>query len=670
MSQWIWRVGEFEIYHNMILHQRRQQYGYMEPVVWKLYAPEPVVRFRKTVTTEGGIFTVTACGDSSTTVIDEESSHLQGAHYTGVKKYGGRSEIELQRGKYTIEIRVSNSETFPCIYVDGVIRSDETWIADDMSNDWTPVGTYESLCDVNKTPETFSFAYEPVDYVRKEKIAGGVLFDFGRETFARTKIYGLSGHRVRVQFGESYEEALDAEHSIIHFERSPENGVLQFIPYAFRYIFISDEDARIEAEYEYLPLEHKGAFRCNDEVVNRVWDVAAYTFHLCSREFFLDGIKRDRWVWSADAYQSLFVSRYLFYDKDIEKRTLIALGGKEPFKAHINTIMDYSFFWIISLYEYYITYGDKEFIRQIAPQMDRVIHFCLERTDADGFMREKPGDWVFIDWAPMDKTGALCGEQILYARALECYAAIGAVIGRDTKEFAEKAAVLQRRVMDKFYDSKKKVFIDSYESGKRNITRHSNILAYLFLPCSERQKKDIYENVILNDDVPQITTPYFKFYENQVHCMAGNPEILEEAIRDYYGSMLSTGATTLYEEYDPDMSGTEHYAMYGDPYGKSLCHAWSASPIYLLGCYRLGVRNTGIAYETFDVRPQLGGLREFKGQVPVPGGVVSVEADEKGVRVKVDIEGGTLYIGNAKYTLQKGVEKYVQCGLSVGRMEV
>lgn len=39
MSQWIWRYGEFECYHNMILHTRRQQYGYPEPVVWKLYAP-------------------------------------------------------------------------------------------------------------------------------------------------------------------------------------------------------------------------------------------------------------------------------------------------------------------------------------------------------------------------------------------------------------------------------------------------------------------------------------------------------------------------------------------------------------------------------------------------------------------------------------------------------
>lgn len=43
MSQWIWRYGEFECYHNMILHTRREQYGYNEPVVWKLYAPEPVV---------------------------------------------------------------------------------------------------------------------------------------------------------------------------------------------------------------------------------------------------------------------------------------------------------------------------------------------------------------------------------------------------------------------------------------------------------------------------------------------------------------------------------------------------------------------------------------------------------------------------------------------------
>lgn len=647
MSQWIWKFGEFEVYHNLLLHNRRQQYGYPEPVVWKLYAPEPVVCFKKEVTTEGGSFRVRACGNISVTVGKEPWNQ---------KKYGGQSEIKLKPGTTEVSIRVANMKTFPCIYVDGVIESDESWVADDMSHNWEPVGTYERFRNPDQTPEVFPFAYAPVSYVKKEQVFGGVLFDFGKETFARTKITGLKKEQVRVQFGESREEALDADWSVIHFDETPENGEISYMPYAFRYIFVSDEQAEIQGEYEYLPLEYRGEFRCDEEIVNKVWDVAAYTFHLNSREFFLDGIKRDRWVWSADAYQSFFVNRYLFFDKEIEKRTLIALGGKSPFKVHINTIMDYTFFWIISLYDYYVTYGDKKFLEQIAPQMNEVMDFCLNRTDEDGFMRGKPGDWIFIDWAPMDKTGALCGEQILYAKAMESYGKICDILKISDKGCREKAKKLQEQIFEKFYDREKQVFIDSYESGKRNVTRHSNILAYLFLPCNEKQKKDIYEKVILNDKVAQITTPYFKFYENQVHCLAGNGMLLEESIRKYYGSMLATGATTLYEEYDPAMEGVQHYAMYGNPYEKSLCHAWSASPIYLLGNFRLGVQNTGIAYETFDVRPMLGDLQEFSGKVPVPGGCVQVSMNKKELRVKTDVPGGTLWIGEKKYTLEPGVE--------------
>lgn len=643
MSQWIWRYGEFECYHNMILHTRRQQYGYPEPVVWKLYAPEPVVCFKKEVTTEGGTFRIHALGNISVIV---------GAEPWNQKKYGGQREIKLEPGTTTVLIRVANTETFPCIYVDGVIESDDTWLCDDMSQDWKKVGTSEMFVSPEQTPDHFPFSYLPVSWVKKEKVEGGVLFDFGKETFARTHFSGLGEGPVKVRFGESREEAMDPEWCVIRFEDKPEKGVLSYIPYAFRYLFVSDEKVEVKAEYEYLPLEYKGSFHCSEEIINKVWDVAAYTFHLNSREFFLDGIKRDRWVWSADAYQSLFVNRYLFFDKEIEKRTLIALGGKQPFKVHINTIMDYSFFWIISLYEYYMTYGDKDFLEQIQDQMKAVMDFCLERRDEDGFMRGKPGDWVFIDWAPMDKTGALCGEQILFAKAMECYAAICAVIGRDDRGLGGEAEKLRKQIFEKFYDTEKKVFIDSYESGKRNVTRQSNILAYLFLGCDDTVKKDIYERVVLNDEVPQITTPYFKFYENQVHCKAGNTNLLEKSIREYYGSMLATGATTLYEEYDPTMTGVEHYAMYGNPFEKSLCHAWSASPIYLLGNFRLGVENTGIAYDTFDVRPNPGDLKGFYGKVPVPGGTVSVSVDQEEIRVYSEIPGGTLYVDGKAYTLE------------------
>lgn len=642
MAQWIWKFGEFEVYHNELLHNRRLQYGYREPPVWKIYSPDSAVRFRKKVTTQGGELRITASGYFAVTT---------GTGYHDRVKHGGKSVILLEPGTTEINITVSSSDSFPCLYVDGAVTTDASWEADDLTGNFAAVGTYTQFDAPEKSPAVFPFSKEPLSYVKKEELEHGLLFDFGKETFAATTYENAGDSRLFISFGESREEALDPKWSVIHFDLQPENGTLSIPPQAFRYIYVDRKEVDVRAEYEYLPLERRGSFVTGEDVIDQVWETAAYTFHLNCREFFLDGIKRDRWVWSADAYQSLFVNRYLFLDQDIEKRTLIALGGKKPFQCHINTIMDYSFFWIISLWEYYKTYGDKEFLHQIYPQLQEVMAFCRGRTDPDGFMRGKANDWVFIDWAPMDKTGALCGEQILYAKALEHYADICGVIAQPGEDCRAAAEALRGTVMDRFYDAEKRVFIDSFESGKRNVTRHSNILAYLFLPLSEQQKNDIYERVLLNDDVAQITTPYFKFYENQVHCEQGNTVLLEQSIREYYGSMLETGATTLYEEYDPEKNGAEHYAMYGSPYEKSLCHAWSASPIYLLGCYRAGVRNTGIAYDRFEVRPELGDLTAFDATVPVPGGEVHVTLHAMQLQVHSSVPGGTLYYNGEEHPL-------------------
>ena len=243
---------------------------------------------------------------------------------------------------------------------------------------------------------------------------------------------------------------------------------------------------------------------------------------------------------------------------------------------------------------------------------------------------------------------------------MESYSKICMLLKADDMGCAKKADVLQKIVLTKFWDAQQKAFIDSFESGRRNITRQSNILAYLFLPCSAEQKRSIYENVILNEKITPITTPYFKFYENQVHCLAGNADILENFICGYYGSMLETGATSLYEQYDPKNKGVEHYAMYGRPYEKSLCHAWSASPRYLLGNFRLGVQNTGIAYDSFEVRPQLGKLESVVGKVPVPGGYVKVSMDRREICVLSDIPGGILYFEGKKYLLDAKKECRIQ----------
>ncbi len=653
MAKWIWKFGDFERYHGLKLHERRTEFGDWLPVFWKLYAPEPVVQFCKRVTTEnGGIFRLRTTGRSVV--------HIFGLP-DYVPTYGeNTTEIPLPAGTMEVRIRVINYHSFPSIYVDGIIESDESWVVNDNSIDCYPVGCWDALKDIAKTPEEFPFVYEPLQWVSKEPVKGGVLYDFGKETFCKLKLSNISGDTVHVRLGESKPEALAEKWCTIeYFDQKVVDGTYDIPPSAFRYIWIDDPNAYVQADYEYLPLPYKAGFQCGEEVVDWVWKTAAYTFHLNTREFFLDGIKRDRWVWSGDAYQSQFVNHYLFFDKEVEKRTLILLGGGLPFKQHINTIMDYTFYWVMGVYDYYKTFGDLDFIRQIYPQVCAVMEYCLNRRDPDGYMRGKDGDWIFIDWADMDKTGALLGEQVLFARALQYYGEICKLVGVDGTQYAEDAMKLQKQIIEQYYMPEKGAFMDSFESGAKNVTRHNNILAYLFLPCTQEQKDAIYKNVLCNDAVPPITTPYFKFYENMAYCEAGDMKSLERCIREYYGAMKAHGATSLYEQFDPTQEGDEHLAMYGKPYLKSLCHAWSASPIYLLGRYRMGVENTGVAYDTFRVKPMLGDLPPFTGTVPVPGGEVRVSVSETEVEVLATIPGGTLEVAGVTYPLEAGVSKKV-----------
>ena len=84
--------------------------------------------------------------------------------------------------------------------------------------------------------------------------------------------------------------------------------------------------------------------------------------------------------------------------------------------------------------------------------------------------------------------------------------------------------------------------------------------------------------------------------------------------------------------------------MYGRPYGKSLCHAWGASPVYLLGKYFLGVNPTKPGYTEYEIKPTLGGLESMEGEVPTPFGKICVKMDAHNVTVKSDGGRGILFI--------------------------
>ena len=706
-ATWIWYPGDFEIWLGNIFNNRRTERGAMFPPFWKQDSHWVTVEFSKKIVVE------------KEEKIDIKAEGDFNFMLDGKLQFGMPESFVIPAGEHMLNIKVYNQTTPPALFIQGeTIVSDNTWLATYEDKIWIDEngiahgsGIYVHAAswnfnEIDTPPSKFHLErmeIEPqtqerrsAEHLSESKTKGSsstvsTLYDFGRETFGYLKFKHTKGDGViRIYYGESKEEALDMQHcetlDILYIKgdkikggkadfTDKEGTLILSHSKAFRFVFIVTEGnityESIAMDYEYSKQERLdcGSFRCNDERINHIWDIAAYTMDLTTREFFVDGIKRDRWTWSGDAIQSYLMNFYLRFDTECVKRTIRQLRGKDPVTAHINTIMDYTFYWFKSIHDYYMYTADIDFVREIYPRMKTMMNYVEQRTNKDGLAEGKDDDWIFVDWVdfPMHKRGILCFEQILFLKSLEtmrtCAELLrdnpqkvmsqGSITKEEYSEDAKKYSVLANNLKSKlkplFWDNNNQAFMHAIEDGEinRQITKFPNMFAIIYDIINDKDKQTILKSVMLNPDIEKITTPYMRFYELEALCQMGlQQEVLPEII-SYWGGMIDNGATSFWEKYNPQDKNEEHLAMYGRPYGKSLCHAWGASPIYLLGKYYLGIAPTKAGYEEYVVKPDTGGLEWIEGSVPTPYGAIHVHVDKKSIRIKSDGGKGTLiYKGN------------------------
>ena len=654
-ATWIWYPGDFEVWLGNIFNNRRTERGAMFPPFWKQDSHYVTVEFSKAFDVPEDETITIACEGQFNLMLD------------GRLQFGMPQTFLVPKGQHKLNLKVWNQATPPALYIDGkTIKTDSTWLATYEDKIWIDEngvahgsGIYVPAAhwhfdSISTPPSSFQLEREELRPVCCHTLAANkTLYDFGKETFGYLKVKNLKGS-LHIYYGESAEEAQDKEHcetlDVLTSDLRPQTSDLG--SKAFRYVYIEAEEGTVYDEvlmdYEYAShdLSHSGSFRCSDEEINKIWEVGAYTMDLTTREFFMDGIKRDRWTWSGDAIQSYLMNYYLRFDTECVKRTIRQLRGKDPVTAHVNTIMDYTFYWFKSVLDYYQYTGDADFVREMWPRMVTLMDYVQSRTNSEGMAEGQSDDWIFVDWVdfPMHKRGTLCFEQILFCKALETMALCADVLGIKTN-YRSQSEELLHKINLTFWSDEEKAYYHAIEDGvmNRQITKFPNMFAIIYGMAHEEQRQEIMQRVMLNPKVDPITTPYMRFYELETLCIDGlQTQVLQE-IRDYWGGMLREGATSFWEKYVPTEKGVQHLAMYGRPYGKSLCHAWGASPVYLLGKYYLGVQPTKPGYEEYEVRPALGDLEWMEGDVPTPQGMIHVYMDRKQIKIRATEGRGTLY---------------------------
>ena len=689
-QNWIWYPGDYEIWLGNQMNNRRTERGAFFPHFWKMDSHYVLVEFSKKF---------------DLAVAEEIEIAVEGAFnikLDGKLQFGMPRKFTLPAGKHSLNIKVWNQATPPAIFINGkTIKSDNSWKVTYEDKEWidesgkasdTSATIYmeaegwAEFNTANKLPSNYKLEVTPQAALKREKVAGGELIDFGKETFGYLQLNGLSGNgKVNIFYGESREEALDTkfcetlDQLAVNENQVTDNALAKTSNLAdkytlgnskaFRCVYITKDEgvkySDVSMLYEYKPVQYRGKFRSSDQELNNIWKVGEYTMHLTTREFFIDGIKRDRWTWSGDAIQSYQMNYYLFFDAQTVRNTIWLLRGKDPVTSHSNTIMDYTFYWFLSIYDYYMYTGDSRFIAQIYPRMQSMMDYVLGRTNANGMVEGLTGDWVFVDWADgyMDKKGELSYEQVLFTKSLETMAMCSKLTGNtaDQTKYEKLASDLRAKLIPAFWNETKKALVHNRLNGmqQEQVTRYANMFASFYNYLSPEQQQQIKTSVLLNDSILKISTPYMRYYELEALCAMGEHKQVMKEMKAYWGGMIHEGATSFWEKYVPTDKGTQHLAMYGRPYGKSLCHAWGASPIYLLGKYYLGIQPVKAGYSEFSIAPNLGGLQWMEGTVPTPHGEIKLYMDTKSIKVTATEGKGYLtFASKSKPKASKGtIEK-------------
>ena len=664
-ARWIWYPGDYGIWWGNEIQSQRLQWGGRLTPFWPLYEPHSRVLFRRAVHLTADEPLEIGADGHATVCWHSPSGYHEGSAILG--------KFTLPKDATAIEIKIQNNDRPPSVWVKGPhLVSDSEWKVGwtttwDTDDD-LPADSSARFTDPLTPPGLTSLPVERKNPVWSRETHGhGLLADFGEETYGYLRFKDIRGKgAVRVIYAESESEALAVDLAntkpgaldgweMLMLEEGAE--MRRDIAHGFRFVHVIPVDGEVsvgalamDRETKGLPV--RGSFRCSDAELNEIWDVSVRTLELTCREVFIEGIKRDHWVWSGDAVQSFLMNYYVFGDYDGCRDTLWTLRGKDPVKCHLNRIMDYTFYWFDAVEKYRLYSGDPYISRQVYPRMKTLLEFALGRLDAAGRPVDRPGDWMFIDWAPepLHNTGGVTAfEQMLLVRALEATAALAKEVGAadDANAYLARAKKLRDEIVPRYWNEEKGGLLHLMKADgslDEQLTRYPNMFGLFYGYFDEAKRARVVKDVLLNDNVLKIQTPYMRFYELESLCSLGMQETVTKEIKSYWGGMLNLGATSFWELYNPSEKGVAHYAMYGRRYGKSLCHAWGASPTYLLGKYYLGVTPTQPGFAAYEVKPNLGGLEWIEGDVPAPFGRIHVKFDKKSVSVLSDGGKGVLVL--------------------------
>lgn len=473
-------------------------------------------------------------------------------------------------------------------------------------------------------------------------VKASVLLDYGVELHGGVRIQAWAvgprkEDKVRIRFGESVSEAMseiggetNATNDHARRDMVVEVGMMsmnQIGESGFRFVRIDLEEEEAELSLKsicavlvYKDVPYRGSFHCSDPLLERIWDVGAYTVHLNMQEYIWDGIKRDRLVWIGDMHPEMLAVAAVFGEDSAIEKSLDFIRQETPLPGWMCTMASYSMWYIMILYDWFLRNGNMALLEKNRAYLLELADQLSAHIDENGKDTVKKGR--FLDWPSVGKEKQVdAGVQALHLMAVKDLAEIFELL--DEKQAAARCREDVNRLQG---------CPQEYEDSKQ--------AAALLVLAGLADAEEVYADLLGKGGARGMST-FMGYYILTAMAMAGEDTNCLNCIREYWGGMLALGATTFWEDFD--VAWMENAARIDEltPEGKvdvhetyggfcytglrhSFCHGWAAGATPWLSEHVLGIRILEPGMKKIRIEPHLGDLEWAEGTYPTPYGDIRI----------------------------------------------
>ena len=335
-----------------------------------------------------------------------------------------------------------------------------------------------------------------------------------------------------------------------------------------------------------------------DALHHKIYDASIRTLHMCMHEHYEDCPWREQSLYTFDSRVQMLCGYYAFgeYTFPRESLRLFAKSLREDGTLELCapgiipiTIPSFTTIYIRQLKEYLDYSGDAAFIREVFDYARKIVEKLEERIDDTGLIPCFAGNqyWNFYEW----KEG-LAGEEYftenppyecpLNAFASDSFYCFARLCDVVQPELAAHYDALHNKLNEQlhkaFFDADRNVYLSRQNDYDRPLHAFTQALALYVGAVPENVKAAVVENMLSDRMIP--CTLSASIYEYDVLLQIGDSyrEYVRKEVESIWGKMLYAGATTFWET---DLGHADFHNA------GSLCHGWSAVPIYLYGKYNL-----------------------------------------------------------------------------------